>query len=432
MLKEFKAAIIGVGIFFTASAAGGIFILNQWRVVPEPVEENLIIEELATVPEAPQATSSEVMPEIAQEIQKVIEASAELSLKTQSFVRSSNAKGVYINEFVANYQTPFAQKTRENIKEMLRNTELNAVVIDIKENNGPHLSGSLKAFIDELHQDDVWVIARICSFRDTSLINEKPEWYLKDATATSTATSTDTIWRDASGAAWFDPASLEAQQYLVDFSKQAIDFGFDELQFDYIRFPSDGAIRNIIYPFYDISKPKHETIGGFFAKLSQDLRAYKSSIILSVDLFGYLATQYQSFDIGQRLFDAGQHFDYLSFMLYPSHFYGGFSAPYDAVRELPALNLSYNTTNTDIFVSSNPYPVIQRSVLASLDYLAQYNLGARVRPWLQDFNLNHDLALGVTYDAEKIRAQIQGAEDAGSGGWLLWNSANLYSADALE
>ena len=80
--------------------------------------------------------------------------------------------------------------------------------------------------------------------------------------------------------------------------RNIIDFGFDELQFDYIRFPSDGKIKNIVYPFYDTQTEKYEIIGGFFSKLSRDLKEYRSSIILSADLFGYLATQFQSFDIG--------------------------------------------------------------------------------------------------------------------------------------
>lgn len=437
MLKELKLAIIGVGILLVASAAGGIFIMKNWRTVPVDVEENTIIKspndvgDTVKIPVEP-ATSSNAVTEIAQELERIKEQSQELSQKTNAFLRSANVRGLYVNEFVANYQTPFAKKTREDIKNLLRDTELNAVVIDIKENNGPHLSGSLKTFVNELHQDDVWVIARICAFRDSSLIGEKPEWYLKDALATSTASSSDNIWRDASGAGWFDPASEDAQQYLVDFAKQAIDFGFDELQFDYIRFPSDGKIKNIIYPFFDVQKPKHEIIGGFFGKLDYDLRLYKPSIILSADLFGYLATQYQSLDIGQRLLDAGKHFDYLSFMLYPSHFYGGFSADYDTERMLPALNFSYSASDTALMVANNPYPVILRSVLASLDYLSRYNLAARVRPWLQDFNLNHDLTQGIVYDAEKIKLQIQGAEDANSSGWLLWNSTSLYTAGALK
>ncbi len=360
---------------------------------------------------------------LASEIERVAKESAELAAEAKKFLQSSMVKGIYINEFVANSQTPLAKIYRENIKKMLDETELNGVVIDIKENAGPDLPNSLKIFISELHQKDVWVIGRICAFRDSSLREKKPEWYLKD----SSATTSDNIWRDASGAFWLDASSTEAQAYIIDFSKKAIDFGFDELQFDYIRFPSDGKLKNIVYPFYDGRQEKDEIIGGFFSKLSRDLNEYKPSIVLSADLFGYLATQFQAFDIGQRLFDAGQYFDYLSFMLYPSHFYGGFSADYDAKRELPALNFPYNAEDLTQVAPNNPYPVILRSVLSSIDYLAAYGFPAKIRPWLQDFNLNYDVARGILYDAKKIKAQIQGAQDAGSSGWLLWNSASIYT-----
>ena len=445
MPKQITALIVILMVFIFASVGGVFFIIyNYEQTLDVEVEQNFVIRK------SPPVKEKEIEPEesselklIASEIERVAEASEELIAEAQKFLeeerqkkmlisqaseKSSQVKGIYLNEFVANSQTPFAKASRENIKKMLQETELNGVVIDIKENTGPYLPNSLKTFINELHQKDVWVIARICVFRDSSLRTEKPEWYLKD----STATSSDNIWRDPAGASWLDASSTEAQAYLIDFSKKAIDFGFDELQFDYIRFPSDGKLKNIVYPFYDGQEEKHKIIGDFFSKLSHDLRAYKPSIILSADLFGYLATQFQSLDIGQRLFDAGQFFDYLSFMLYPSHFYGGFSADYDPKRELPFLILPYEAADVATVAPNNPYPVILRSVIASLDYLSLYGFSAKVRPWLQDFNLSYDVARGIIYDAEKVKAQIQGAEDGKASGWLLWNSTNIYTESALK
>ncbi|MEK7503757.1 MAG: putative glycoside hydrolase [Patescibacteria group bacterium] len=445
MQKQIWAIIILI-VLFLASAIGGFFVVSN-RQSPAGVElgQSLIIKEAPPVKEATESEDPGLK-YIASEIERVAKVSAEVVAEAQKFIeeenekkilinqalnKSSQVKGIYLNEFIANYQTPFAKASRENIKKMLQETELNGVVIDIKENNGPNLPDSLKAFIEELHQQDVWVIARICVFRDSSLREKKPEWYLKD----SSATSSDNIWKDPAGASWLDASSTEVQAYIVDFSKKAIDFGFDELQFDYIRFPSDGKIKNIVYPFYDAKTEKYEVIGGFFSKLPRDLKEYKPSIILSADLFGYLATQFQSFDIGQRLLDAGKYFDYLSFMLYPSHFYGGFRVDYDEQRGLPALRLLYKdetTTSSLNLVSSNPYSVILRSVLSSVDYLSAYGLTTKVRPWLQDFNLSYDVSRGIIYDVERVKAQIQGAEDAGSAGWLLWNSANIYTEAALK
>ena len=107
-------------------------------------------------------------------------------------------------------------------------------------------------------------------------------------------------------------------------------------------------------------------------------------------------------------------------------------ADYDAKRGLPALNFPYEADDITTVTPNNPYPVILRSVLSSVDYLSIYSLGAKVSPWLQDFNLSYDVNRGILYDAEKIKAQIQGAEDGGASGWLLWNSANIYTESALK
>ncbi|MFH1780955.1 MAG: putative glycoside hydrolase [Candidatus Nealsonbacteria bacterium] len=439
MQKQARTLIVVAIVILSALLAGGFFIYNRKQITNVAIDQDVTSGATSTIEEIPIATEdSSNFQNIALELARVAKESQELAVQTQEFLaqekekslvkeKSAQVKGIYINEFLANSQTSFAKTYRENIKRMLRETELNGVVIDIKENMGPNLSDSLKTFINELHQKNIWVIARICVFRDSSLREEKPEWYLKD----SLTTSSDNIWRDASDASWLDASSTEAQAYLIDFSKKAIDFGFDELQFDYVRFPSDGELNNIVYPFYDAEQEKYEIMGNFFFKLARDLKEYKPSIILSADLFGYLATQYQSSDIGQRLFDAGTYFDYVSFMLYPSHFYGGFSADYDASRALPALNFPYEAQDIATVASNNPYPVILRSVLSGIDYLERYGLGAKVRPWLQDFNLNRDVSRGIIYDAEKIKAQIQGAQDGGSSGWLLWNSAGIYTQDAF-
>ena len=411
-----------------ALIAGGIFIYKYrptTAYVPsQPVikNEEVVLAESTTTPL-----------DIA--VQELLEKSAEVIAQTQKFIqeiqtakeKSSKVRGVYLNEFIANSQTPIASKTRQDIVKLLDETGLNSVVIDIKEAYGPNLSLSLKTFINELHRKDAWVIARIVVFRDASLTNEKPHWYLTtttDATSTDSgqATSTMVLWQDNASQYWLDPKNEEVRNYLIEFSKKAVDYGFDELQFDYIRYPDD----------YDevTGQEKIAWIGDFFAKLSQSLREYKPSVILSVDIFGYVATQFQSYEIGQRLVDAGRYFDYLSFMLYPSHFYGGFRVPPDSARQLPALYFPYQdetTTSTAHLVSNNPYNVIFRSVLQAYDYFALFGLPAKIRPWLQDFNLKADTERGIFYDAEKIKAQIQAAEDAGTAGWLLWNSANIYT-----
>ena len=438
-MSDRKISIVFSVISLLALIAGGIFVSQHWRTTVYAPSQSVENEEEKALTESPASEESTTTQEFSARARELIEKSEELITQIQEKIalietakeKSSQVKGVYMNEFITNSQTPIAFNTRQSIKNLLDETELNGVVIDVKEAYGPNLPSSLRKLIDEFHQKDVWVIARICAFRDSSLKETKPELYLKDVTATTS----DNFWQDAGGGYWLDPQSPEVQQYLIDFAKQAIDFGFDELQFDYVRFPSDGNLKNIVYPSYDKTKEKYEVIRDFFGKVSSDLRDYKPSIILSVDLFGYVATQYQALTIGQRLIDAVEPFDYISFMLYPSHFYGGFSVPEDSKRQLPAVYFPFRddtTTSTLDLVSNNPYQVILRSIFSALDYITSYGVQTKIRPWLQDFNLKFDMERGIFYDAEKVKAQIQAAEDSGSSDWLLWNSSNVYTEETFS
>jgi hypothetical protein len=390
----------------------------------------------STAASAPTSTKEEVLPELNPTEEDILTREAALK-------KADNAKGIYINGYIA---SSFGSAAQENIKKFLSETELNAIVIDVKESAGPYMPASMKKFIEELHKENIWVIARICVFRDSSLIKEKPEWYLKQISTSTSATGTIAVgatdngasstalklWKDAGGGYWLDPESPEVQDYIIKFSQKAVDFGFDELQFDYIRFPSDGDTKKIVYPYHDGQKTKSEVMKNFFTKLSLSSKAYKYSTVLSVDLFGYVATQYQAPEIGQKVADAAGNFDFISFMLYPSHFYAGFSAPQDSTRQLPAVYFPYQAaTDTSSVVSSHPYEVVFRSVLVASDYLLKLKSETKIRPWLQDFDINPDTDRGIYYDTKKVKDQIQAAEDAGSSGWLLWNPLNIYTKEAL-
>jgi len=363
-------------------------------------------------------------------------------IRNEVLERSSNVKGVYITKLIANanFHDLNARKVLEDIKDLLRETELNAVVIDVKETDGFELSDALQELIDELHQEDIWVIARFVAFRDSSLIEERPDLYIKNEEGN--------LWSDEKGYYWLDPASFQVQKYLIDLSYKVIDFGFDEIQFDYIRFPADGD--DIVYSFYDDSKEKTEIIRDFCLKIRNNLRSYKSDIVLSVDLFGEVAILSSSPRIGQNIADFVDTFDYISFMIYPSHFFGGFSIEKDLERNLPAIYFPYEDEDISKVVSSNPYEVVYRSLLSGSDYISLFYsqknsqpqcLGndnsflfcsqAQIRPWLQDFNLKVDSNRGILYDYQKVMSQIEASENAGASGWLLWNPSNVYTAEAL-
>lgn len=365
--------------------------------------------------------------------------------------RSQKIKGVYMTSAVANDRGIAATRIRDSIIKLLETTELNGVVIDIKETEGGVIiTDQLRALVQTLHEKGIWVIAREVVFKDNSQEKAYPLWYLKRKNGA--------VWRDRRGGSWLDPASREAWQYQAGIAKAAIDAGFDEIQFDYIRFPSDGDVQNIVYPVYDGKRPKYEVMREFFAYLHGELKRYKPEIILSADLFGYVALERADLGIGQRLGDIGENFDYISLMVYPSHYYSGFQVAADPARELPALYYPYQSADISQVASNRPYDVIHRSLLVAGDVLRGAASGtapipanvaaasapispsvpqppretARLRPWLQDFDLAVDSNRGIHYDAKKVRAEIDAAEAAGSSGWLLWSANNIYTAAALK
>lgn len=402
-------------LVFSASIGGAFFVLD-WNGIKEPDELSAPQPEVVIRPRQKTATTTEIGYPIIEfatptaaivpppSAQALIEQAESLIAETQEFIDKEKEKELQIREALARSSVARGiyagtAYNRSYFKNLLDETSLDSIVIDVKEHYGTNLPVSLKSFIGELRQKDVWTIARVVVFRDSSLIEEKPEWYL---------TATSSPWRDAAGQNWLNPQNIEVQDYIIEFSKKVIDFGFDELQFDYIRYPDE----------YATSTDRQKVIGDFFAKASEQLKAYKPTIILSADLFGYVATQFNSYGTGQRLIDAGKHFDYLSFMLYPSHFYGGFSAK----------GVSYTYPE----VVEHPYDVVHYSIISAQEYLSIFGLEARIRPWLQDFDLAIDSARGVFYDAEKVKAQIEATQNASSTTWLLWNPSYIYTKDALD
>ena len=363
----------------------------------------------------------------------------------QAEERSANVRGLYMTSEVANDGGRAAAGLRRGILDLLDATEINAVVIDVKETRGGAVfTERLGELIRVLHARGAWVIARQVVFKDSSQEHTHPRWYLTRAGGA--------IWRDDRAGSWLDPASPEVWAYQLAVAQAAADAGFDEVQFDYIRFPSDGNVQSIVYPVYDGARPKYEVLREFFRFLHDELRRHRPDLILSADLFGYVALQRRDLGIGQRLEDIGENFNYLSLMVYPSHYYAGFQVAADPVRGLPALFFPYRAGDASLVAANRPYDVVYRSLLIAGDILAgtvaTSSPGAatatstapvtpparraKLRPWLQDFDLGVDSSRGIHYDAAKVRAQIDAAEDAGSSGWLLWSPDNVYTRDALR
>jgi len=316
---------------------------------------------------------------------------------------------------------------------LARTTEINAVVIDIKDYSGyiayntdiPEVEQysaeyikipNIEFLIDRFHQEGIYVIARISIFQDPVLAQARPDLAIHSKSKLSflglsfSYFDPLTLWLDNLKLAWIDPAAKEAWDYNIAIAKDAASRGFDELNFDYIRFPSDGSLRDMSFPFWDGTTPKHLIIKEFFGYLRQELPDTK----LSADLFGLSCINYDDLGIGQVIEDAYEYFDYVSPMVYPSHYANGF--------------LGYPNP------AEYPYQVVKDSIQKALRRMIVYNQtyqkNVQLRPWLQDFDL------GADYNAAMVRSEIRAVYDATGDehfkGFMLWNSSNVYTTAALQ
>ncbi|MFA5021580.1 MAG: putative glycoside hydrolase [Patescibacteria group bacterium] len=317
-------------------------------------------------------------------------------------------KGIYLTAYTAGMK-----QRRQELVNLIKTTELNSIVIDVKDYSGKiffdanlPLADKIKSkeiripdldqWVAELKKQGIYTIARIVVFQDPYLAEKRPDIALK-----SKAGGT---WRDRKGLSWVDPTQRLVWDYNMDLAKEAVRLGFDEVNFDYIRFPSDGDIKQIVYANLDNNsfEAKSRAMAKFYNYVNQSLTFYP--IITSADLFGMVLWRKDGLNIGQTLEDAALNFDYVCPMVYPSHYppnFQGFANPAD-----------------------HPYEVVYQSLIRAKDDLKPAK--AKMRPWLQDFDM------GAEYTPQMIRAQIQASYDSNSVGWLLWNASNRYTAAALE
>lgn len=326
---------------------------------------------------------------------------------------------------------------------LVKRTELNAVVIDIKDYSGyvsylmdvplVHEIGADReirivrpnALVKKLHDNGIYVIGRITVFQDPILAKAKPEWALQDSV-------TGDIWKDRKGLGWMDPKAKPVWDYTREIAKDALARGFDEINFDYIRFASDGDLSRAKYPFWNGTTSKHGAIREFFAYLRTSLPDAK----ISADLFGLSTVNKDDLGIGQVLEDAYEYFDFVSPMVYPSHYANGFiglqnpgAYPYEVMK----YSLDQARKRREAFVFS----------LASTTKISLAEASRKVgtlRPWIQDFDL------GAEYTPEMVRKEFKAVYDAlgvsssstnparaeSYGGWYIWDPSNAYTEQALE
>jgi hypothetical protein len=324
-------------------------------------------------------------------------------------------KAIYMTSWVAG-----TSNFREKLVKIADETEINSIIIDIKDYTGKiafkvedkmlqevgaveNRIPDIRDFIKYLHDKGIYVIGRISVFQDPYYASKYPEYAVKRE-------SDGEVWEDYKGISWLDAGSKEVWDYTVAIAKEAYKIGFDELNFDYIRFPSDGNMNDIYYPFSEekvLADPdygKAEVMRDFFKYLSEEME--DTDAVLSADLFGMVTTNPDDLNVGQMLEYAEPYFDYIAPMTYPSHYPKGFNG--------------YPNPNKEV------YGVVKYSMDEAVRRMNEASsTPSKIRPWLQDFDY------GGNYDIAEVRAQIQAVYDAGLDSWMLWDPSNIYTVEAL-
>ncbi|MFQ5593383.1 MAG: putative glycoside hydrolase [Anaerolineae bacterium] len=328
-----------------------------------------------------------------------------------AFVLGRPIKALYITYYGIGHKG-----LRSHVQELLRTTELNAVVIDVKGDRGyiPYrsdvpLAGQVGAQPHILVEDwgelmtwfrehNIYTIARIVVFKDDPLAATRLEWAVLNS-------ETGEPWRDREGLAWADPFQEEVWDYNVAIAVEAAGKGFDEIQFDYLRFPTDGNLKTLQFSQENTEANRRAAIVGFLERAHQALAP--TGVRIAADVFGYTTWRKDDTGIGQVIEEMADYIDVLSPMLYPSTFHAG----------LPGYPVAVPYPYETVFLST-------RRAVERLD-----GTGVEVRPWIQDFP---DYAFDKrVYTPDEIRAQMRAALNAGAGGWMLWDPRVRYTIEAL-
>mgnify|MGYP000927277569 CR=1 FL=1 len=302
---------------------------------------------------------------------------------------------------------------RESALKLAAATEINALVIDVKDDRGlvPHRSASvaasglgpqktitvadMPALVRQLKAQNLYLIARVVVFKDNQWASAHTQWAVHRADGS--------LWRDGEDVAWIDPFQQGAWDRSLALAEEAAQMGFDEIQFDYIRFPD---ATGLVFSEPATESRRVATINAFLAAARQRLARY--NVLIAADIFGYVAWNTNDTQIGQQLEAIAPHVDYLSPMLYPSGFTFGIPEHRNPVAE--------------------PYAIVEHT----LKRAKQRAAGTHVcwRPWLQAFR---DYGFDKRpFGALEIRAQIDAAEATDTQGWMLWNPRNHYDESGLK
>jgi len=326
------------------------------------------------------------------------------------------AKGIYLTGWSA------GGSRFQKLLNLVNQTELNAMVIDVKEDEGrvTYQSGiplvkevksdgtrfisDIDQLMQTLHDHHVYTIARIVCFKDPYLAGKKLDWAMQRKTGGP--------WADNKGVVWIDPYRKEVWDYNIALAKEAAKKGFKEIQFDYVRFPDNGKRVDQEVAFYQQNgKAKQQVISDFLAYARKELEPY--NVFISADIFGLVPSVTDDMGIGQKWELVSPHVDYVSPMMYPSHYANGTyglavpdAKPYETIRQ----GLLDAQAKDQVVKSQNKKPAV-------------------IRPWYQDFTATW-VRGHIPYGPREVLAQIRAGQELGIDEYLIWDAGNSYSEGA--
>ena len=323
-------------------------------------------------------------------------------------------KALYVNAWA------FGSPKLWHLVRLADSTEVNAFVVDVKDDTGCLLYDSqvqvarqigatrclrardARARLDTLHEHDIYAIARIVVAKDPLLAERRPQWSVQQRDVGG-------LWRDRIGSAWVDAYNDSVWVYAAQIAEEAIQLGFDEVQFDYVRFPDEPRemLATAIFPSRRAGETQRAAVRAGVAMLAQRLEPL--GVPVTFDIFGLTASATGDLGIGQVWEDFIAVADVVLPMVYPSHYYPG---AYGYARP-----------------NANPYAIVRNALREALERSRPHARSAVIRPFLQAFTLGRRLP---RYTPHEIREQIRAAEELGITSWVLWNPRSVYQRDALR
>jgi hypothetical protein len=321
-------------------------------------------------------------------------------------------RGLYVNRWAVLDQRIW------DLIDVARKTEVNALVLDVKDDRGyilyrssvplareigadtttPVSATRIRAILDTMRANGIFPIARIVVAKDPVLAVAKPEWAVLRCVDGKP-------WLDETGKPWLDPHQRGVWRYAADLAAEAVELGFGEVQFDYVRFPDAQRLSREACFSLSKGRARSQVISEQLGYLKE--RVTRLGVPMAIDVFGLTTTDSTDMGIGQRWEQFAAHTDVVLPMTYPSHYTSGMYGLADP--------------------NASPYATIDHALRDAKGRNANVAHPPKIVPWYQDFTLGDP-----PYGVAEIRAQMQAGYDNGVRSWILWNPGSSYTVEALR